>query len=492
MGVIQRQSIKSSIYNYTGVIIGFIYTGLLMPNYLTEGEIGAMRLIVTYAIVLAQLSSLGFNNVMIRFFPFFREDKNQKKKFLFLGFMVITFGSLIVSTIFLIIKPIIIKSNLEESPIFSTYFNLIWPVFIFMVFYNLLDAYARSNYYSTTGSFLKEFAQRILILSVIILVVFNLINQPKLFYLYTIALCIPTLLIVIFLLTKNELKIKPAIPNISATLKKDMTRLAGYSIVTGFATLAVLQIDSIMVNQFFNEDLTGIYTINFFIGSLVIIPYRAVQRIAPAVVARAFKDDDLDTIAKIYHKSCLTQFAAGILILLGLWLNIDNIYRILPQEYAAGIYVILLIGLANLINMLAGISSEVIANSKYYAYSAWFVGILVLLIVGFNLIFIPLWGISGAAFASLLAMLIYAMAKFILLKSKFQFQPYNFSFLIILSFGIVTYLIVFFIPKFENLYLNILWVSSITTLLYLALVYFAKVIPDFNLIIAKFLNKKNK
>lgn len=492
MGVIQRQSIKSSIYNYSGVIIGFIYTGLLMPNYLTEGEIGAMRLIVTYAIVLAQLSSLGFNNVMIRFFPFFREDKNQKKKFLFLGFLIITFGSLIISIIFLIIKPIIIRSNLEESPIFSNYFYLIWPVFIFIVFYNLLDAYARSIYYSTIGSFLKEFAQRMLILSVIILVAFNLINQSTLFHLYTAALCMPTLLIAIFLLTKQELKVKTKIPNISTTLKKDMTRLAGYSIVTGFATLAVLQIDSIMVNQFFNEDITGIYTINFFIGSLVLIPYRAVQRIAPAVVARAFKDYDLEAVAKIYHKSCITQFAAGILIVLGLWLNIDNIYRILPPEYAAGMNVILLIGLANLINMVAGISSEVIANSKYYAYSAWFAGILVLLIIAFNLIFIPLWGISGAAFASMLAMLIYAIAKFSLLNRKFNFQPYNFNFLIILLFGIVTYLVVFFLPEFENLYLNILWISLITALLYLSMVYFSKVIPEFNQIIEKFINKKNK
>lgn len=492
MGVIQRQSIKSSIYNYTGVVVGFIYTSLLMPHYLSEGEIGAMRLIVTYAIVLAQLASLGFNNVIIRFFPFFREDPTQKQKFFYLGFIAVTLGSMAVSVLFILIKPLIIQSNLEDSPIFASYFHLIWPVFLFLVFFNMLDAYARSNFYSTIGSFLKEFVQRMLILAVILLVVYQLINRTLLFNLYAVALSLPTLLLVAFLIYKNEFKLIPKLPVIDAAIRKDMTRLAGYSVITGFATLAVLQIDSIMVNQFFNEDLTGIYTINFFIGSLVIMPFRALQRIAPSVVAQSFKENDLPNIAKIYHKSCLTMFAVGQLILLGLWLNIDNIFRILPPEYEAGKYVILLIGMANLVNMVAGISSDILATSRYYAYSAWFVGVLVVITIVSNLIFIPMWGISGAAFASLLSMLIYAITKFIFLKWKFGFQPYNRSFIYILLFGLATYLLVIFVPQFENLYLNILWISGLTTLLYVLMIYFSGIIPEANEIVFKFLNKKNK
>jgi O-antigen/teichoic acid export membrane protein len=492
MGVIQRQSIKSSIYNYTGVVVGFIYTSLLMPHYLSEGEIGAMRLIVTYAIVLAQLASLGFNNVIIRFFPFFREDPGQKQKFFYLAFVVVTLGAMAVSVLFLLIKPLIIQSNLKDSPIFATYFHLIWPVFLFIVFFNMLDAYARSNYFSTIGSFLKEFVQRMLILAVILLIVYQLISRPVLFSLYAVALSFPTLLLVVFLIYKNEFRLIFKLPPIEPAMRKDMTRLAGYSIVTGFATLAVLQIDSIMVNQFFNEDLTGIYTINFFIGSLVIMPYRALQRIASSVVAQSFKENDLPNISKIYHKSCLTMFAIGQLILLGLWLNIENIFRILPSEYEAGKYVILLIGLANLVNMIAGISSDILATSRYYAYSAWFVGSLVVLTIVFNLIFLPLWGISGAAFASLLSMLIFAITKFIFLQRKFGFQPYNFTFLLILMMGIVTYLIVYFLPVFENLYLNVLWVSGITTLIYLAMIYFSGIIPEVNAMADRFFRGKQK
>lgn len=492
MGVIQRQSIKSTIYNYIGVLVGFLYTGLLMPHYLSEGEIGALSLIVTYSIILAQLASLGFNNVTIRFFPFFKDDAAQKRKFLFLGFAVVAFGCSLVSLLFLLIKPLIIQSNLEDSPIFTTYLFLIWPVFLFLVIFNLLDAYARSIYYSTIGAFLREFVQRMLILGVIILAVYQLINQSLLFTLYAVALASPTVLLIVFLLYKNEFKLQPEMPKIEPAMRRDMARLAGFSIITGFATLAVLQIDSIMVNQFLNEEATGVYRIVFFFGTLVIMPSRAVQRIAPSVVARSFKENDLPNIAKIYHKSCLTMFAIGQLILLGLWLNIDNIFRILPEEYEIGKYVILLIGSANLVNMVAGISSEILANSRYYAYSAWFVGVLVVITVISNFIFIPLWGISGAAFASLVSMLVFAITKYAFLNRKFGFQPYNANFLLLLLMGILTYFIVVILPVFDNLYLNVLWVSGITALIYLAMIYFSGIIPEANQIIDRFFGKKMK
>ena len=82
-----------------------------------------------------------------------------------------------------------------------------------------------------------------------------------------------------------------------------------------------------MINHIVGTSLTGIYAITSYFGALVSIPSRGFVRIGASVIANAFKENDLDTIGDIYHRSCLTQFVIGVLILLGLWLNIDNVFQ---------------------------------------------------------------------------------------------------------------------------------------------------------------------
>ena len=83
MGIIIKQTIKSSIYAYTGIALGFITTALLMPKVLTEAEVGLVRLLVSIMVLLAQVSNLGFNAAGGRLFPYFRNPERQHNGYLF-------------------------------------------------------------------------------------------------------------------------------------------------------------------------------------------------------------------------------------------------------------------------------------------------------------------------------------------------------------------------------------------------------------------------
>ncbi len=59
MGVIIRQSAKSTIVNYFGIIIGFISTMFVMTEFLTPEELGLTRVMLDIAVLLSGFFMLG-------------------------------------------------------------------------------------------------------------------------------------------------------------------------------------------------------------------------------------------------------------------------------------------------------------------------------------------------------------------------------------------------------------------------------------------------
>ena len=77
MGVIARQSIKGALANYIGVAIGFFVSFFVLTRYLTQEEIGLTRVMVDAAMLFSSLAQLGTNSSIIRFFPYFKDGRNN-------------------------------------------------------------------------------------------------------------------------------------------------------------------------------------------------------------------------------------------------------------------------------------------------------------------------------------------------------------------------------------------------------------------------------
>lgn len=485
MGIIKRQSILSTTYTYMGVVLGFITTALLFAKFLTPSENGLLKLLVSYSTIFAQFASLGINNVVVKFFPFFKSEDNKHSGLLSLILSVLLIGFIVFIIIFFFLSPILIKSNQANSPLFAEYIYYIIPLTFFTLLFNGLDVFFRGLYRSTIGAFLREFAQRIFIFITILLFIFNAINFKWFVVLYCISISMPAAILLVALIKDGLLHIKPEFRNITGTLGKQILHVAIFGLITGFGNIAILNIDSIMVNEYTNTALTGIYAITSYFGILVSIPSRAFLRIGSTVIAQAHKENDLKTIDEVYKKSCLNQFIIGLLLFLGLIVNLENIFQILPPDYAAGKYVIIFIGLSHLSVMATGANTIIIGSSKFYKANAYAVMALLALTVITNIIFIPRYGISGAAFASVLSMCLFNVIEYIVIYIKFSLQPYNYKFILVSIFGVATYGIMYYVPSLANLYLNIAWLSTLTTILFMGPVLLLKISPDINALFAK-------
>ncbi len=478
MGIIEKQAVKGTIYTYMGVILGFVTTGILFPRILSPEENGLIKLLVSYSAIFAQLATLGFGRVTTMLFTYFRDKEKKHHGFLFIAISVASIGLVICVIILLLLKQVIIGE--EKAELFTEYFYYIIPLIIVVLFFTVFDSYYKVLYNTVIGTFLKEFFQRFVILVSIILFYFNLLGFQSFIILYVIAFSLPTIILIISLVIEKQFNLKPEPGFLNRSLSRKMASVSFFGILTSFSGKLVLNIDSIMINAMIGISQTGIYAITYFFGSIILIPSRSLIKISSVIIADAWKKNDLDMINKIYYKSCINQFIFAILLFIGIWANIHSIFIILPPEYLPGKYVIFFIGLSCLFQMLGGMNSIIISISRYYKVQTYFMIILVVLIIITNLIFIPLYGIVGAAIASALSNLIFNLLKFFFLWIKFKFQPYDYKYILILIFAVISYYIGYLIPQLDYFITDIIIRSLVIAFVFGSLVLLFKISDEFN------------
>jgi len=481
LGIVQKQTITGTIYTYIGVVLGFITTAILFPRILKTDQIGLLNFMVSYALIIAQLASLGFINATTRMFTYFRDKKERHHGFLFLALLVTTAGFILAMIVFFFIRPVLVEKNLEKSPLVSEYVNYLIPLVAFILYFNILDNYYKVLFNAVIGTFLKELFQRLLILIGIVLFYFSFINFNQFFIVYIICFGLPTLIIILWLIKEGQFNLKPELKFLTKDLSGTMAMMSLFGIVSASSGVISLNIDRLLINKIMDLSSVGVYSTVFYFATLVILPSRPLLKISSTVIADAWRDNDKNTLNNIYYKSCLNQLIIGLLILTGLWVNVNNIFdHILPVTFEPGRYVILLIGISFLFDMAIGVNTSMIGNSRYYKVGTLYMILWVLLIILTNLLLIPRFGIIGAALASVISKLIVDSLAVIFVYIKFRMFPYNYKFLIVLAIGGVAYALGYILPVMPHFILDILIRSAIVAGIYIVLILAFRLSDEMN------------
>jgi O-antigen/teichoic acid export membrane protein len=480
LGIIKRQAYSGTILTYLGVVIGFVTTALIFPRILTTSEIGLLGIFLSYSVIFSQLATLGTGRVTIAVFPFFRDRKNSHHGFFPLIIVISITGLIISLALLYFMKTWLISNSNDKSPLFSQYFNYLFPLVIFTFVFQVMDSFNTTLFNAIRGIFLKEFLQRLIILIAIILYAIELADFNQFVALFVLATVISALILVFYVIRNDEFCIKPAFSPLIREKSRLMVNLGLNGILIGFSGLVILNIDRIMVERFLGLGSTGVYTTLAYFATLVAIPSRALLKIADPVIAQSWKENNIQGLQDNYYRSSLNQFLIGSLLMIGIWGNIDNIIGMLPVAFAQGKYVVLFIGLAFLTDMMTGTATYILANSKYFRYQSYYIIILVILIIATNYMLIPVWGLTGAAIATLISKIISNLIRHQILFRKFGLQPYNYKFLLIILITAISYLAQYFIPRFGNIYLDVALRSVIMSLVFIPLALSLKISPEVN------------
>ncbi len=488
MGIIEKQATKNAIYSYLGAGLGFL-TVMWSSHLLNPDENGLTRILLSISILFSLFFGLGFNSITIRFFPYFRNKEKGHHGYLFYGITTTIIGFLICFLFFIIFKEQIIENNKEKSKLFVDYLFYLMPLTLFTLFFNLFDYYLRACYSSVIGSSSKDFVQRILIIAALFLYAIKVIDFSIFVCLYIVSTCVPTLILLYYIIKLDEWHIRPVKGFIDKKLRNEMIKLSLFSILSGSTGVLISNVDIIMVNQKLGLAQTGVYGIAFYFGTIITIPSRSLLRIAMSVVSEAFKKNDLAEINSLYKKSCNNQLAIGLLLFIGIWINIDNIMALLPPEYAEGKNVILFISAGYLIDMGTGINYIIMLTSKHYRFDGYFMFIILLMTILTNYLLIPVYGITGSAIATAITIASYNIMRWLFLYFKYKMQPYDFNIVKIVVIAVIAFISGYFIPRVPYLIADIAIRSTIAGGLFVLLILKTEATPEINTKIRKNLKR---
>ncbi|MEE4214857.1 MAG: polysaccharide biosynthesis C-terminal domain-containing protein [Bacteroidales bacterium] len=493
MGLIQQQTIKGSVYSFIGVILGFVNLVILSPIIFTTDQIGLTQVMIAIATILAQVGSLGFNNVTNRLFPYFRAAGKGHNGYLSLAFLVTAAGFILCMIGLIIYMPSFIEGNREKSELLSEYAWYIPVLLAFLMLFTLLDNYAKVLFKAVLGTFLHDFVLRLIILFILLAFYFKMIDFSTYVLLFVLAQAVPSLIIIVYLLGRGEFRFRGFRDFITPDFARQIISLSVFGIIAGLSTIALTTIDKYLVNSFNGLGDAGIYSIAVYFATLIIIPSRSLGKIAVPVVSEAWKSNDMKVIQDVYYKSSINQMLVGLLIFVGISANLDNIFRILPPEYAKGGMVIIFFGLANIVSASAGACKIILSTSSYYRYQTYLMVIFIVLVVASNLLLIPAMGITGAAVASLISMFIYTALTVLALRKFYGLWPFTRLHILVLVFSAVIYLAVGFLPEMQ-LIPDILLRSLLIVVAFTIVMKVFRISDDASLLfdtIIKYLRRKN-
>ncbi len=395
--------------------------------------------------------------------------------------LAITAAGFVLSMLgFFLLRDYIIEQSKESSALFVQYFNYLLPLILFTLLFMILDSYYKTLHNAVKGIMLKEFIQRLLFLAFIVFFYLGYLNFSQYVLFYVVSICIPTVVLVISLIKDGEFILKPDFKFLNKDLNRLILRVGFYGILIGFSGMVITNLDRIMVERFVGLGATGVYTTTAYFATLIIMPSRALLKISDPIISQSWKNNDLKHLLFIYERTSLTQLVIGSLLFIGIWANEGNVFRILPASYMEGRWVIFFLGLAFMFDMISGAAAMILANSKFFKYQAYFMLLLIVLVVISNIIFIPMYGITGAAFATCLSKLITDLGLFLFLRIKYKLQPYSLRHLWIILIAAVAYIAGYIIPEIHNLYLDIFIRSSVITIIFVVLMLRTRMLLELN------------
>ncbi|MCM5663526.1 oligosaccharide flippase family protein [Galbibacter mesophilus] len=486
MGIVINQTFKNTITTYLGFGIGAISTLFLYTNFLTDDYYGLVAYLLSAANILMPILCFGVQNSIVKFYSSYtnHDEQNAFTGFIFLLPLVIIVPAGLLGAMF---YESIVDYLTTKNEILAPY---VWTIFVLgfsMAYFEVFYAWAKVHMKSVYGNFLKEVFHRVVVAVLLVMVYLKVLSVPAFIYSLMGVYLLRMLLMLVsaFIIEKPVLKFR---------LPENYVSVLKYSfliILTGSIAAVLLDIDKVMLGQFKEIENIAYYTVAVFIAIVIAVPARSMHQITYPITSELLNAKKYKELDELYKKSSINLFIVGGFIFLLIVLNINEMYFLLPEKYRGGVVVVFLISLAKLLDNLIGNNNAIIFNSDYYRMVLFFGVLLVVLTVILNIIFIPIWGINGAAVATFLAFTLYNGIKLYFVWIKLHLQPFTkntfrTALLISISFFIFYFWDFSFLPI-----LNIILKSTLIFLFFWGVTYKLRLSEDINLLVAKYFSKKN-
>ncbi len=415
MGVIAKQSIRGTIVTYLGIAVGIVTTFFVLTRFLTTEEIGLARVLIDAAVLFVGLAQLGTSSSVIRFYPYFLSHKGndflhedeEDHGFFFWALVVPFIGFVIFALIYWACRVPLGAWFGDKSPLFVEYYYFVLPLAFFMLYQTICETTCNVLMHIVVPRAVRELFVRVGLLVIYLLYAFDILSLDGLVIGICVNYALAALINLCYFFSLQKINLRPDWNFLreNTPLVRRYLVYTGFLIVSAATTVLAPTLSSFFVTAKMGLDSTGIFAIATYMAVMVSVPYRSVTAIASPQLARAIKEKNREEGSKLIQQVTRNLLLIGGFILLIIWINIDLIFHILPngEIYAPAKYVVLILGVSQLVLATFSICLTTLNYSRFYALSLLLSLILTVSALVLNNYLVPLWGMDGAAISNVVS-----------------------------------------------------------------------------------------
>lgn len=444
-----------------GVFILFIFN-FIVVRYIGVASYGKFTYIFSYISFLPVLITLGLDQALVFYIPKLINNNSDKELNSMITFAIcipLIFSMMSISILMIYSK--VISKFLLKNIEYDIYIKLLIPIVILIVLSNIINGVFRGlgniKYNVVSDNFISPILKVVIILALVLM----RYKSNSIIIAYYIATFFSTLYLGIKLL---RIKI---IGKINIKYSENYKKLLKFSfplLITGMLGYIVQRTDVIMIGYFLRSDKVGIYNIASQIGSISSFILIAFSSIFASTISSLYHSGSMEKLSQIYK--IITKWIVTInLIAFAIILIFSkDIMHLFGKDFIYGSTALILISIGQVVNAatgLVGLMNTMTGHPQYEIYIAIVVMVISLLT---NYFLIPIYGINGAAVASLLSVAVSNILRLVFLYRDSKLHPYNLEYIKTIASFFISLIIVYLLK-------NILIVNWLIRLFILSFVY---------------------
>lgn len=436
MGIVARQASRASIAVGIGIVLGAVNTIFVLPSAFEgqEAQWGLLRILTAWGTILGNLSSFGMPSAILRFLPKFSTEEREG-----LLSMMLIIPLLLISLIGGILSGwgdvLLLRLDADKTGLLSTHIGVFFTITALIT--GLKFCRAMLNY--LLKSSVVATVEEVWLKGSYLLLALALLNgwlDFELFVPLYVGTYLTGFLILAGQIHLNHLRIRWRPMWAQA---RSIFDYGTFSLLSMSAMVISTNLDFVMVGYFLGLSAVPLYTMGFFMGSVVAMPVRSTSMIFNGLTADKISKSNPSSLGPLLKQSARTQLLMSVAVMAGIWAGFQPFERILPPAYQDLEFVFIAIGLQRIILSSTGVLSNILGLSQHYRLMLPVnLGLLIITVLS-NYLFMKVfgWGLVGAALATMGTALWNNSWRAIIAWRKFKIHPFSKAWISIGAIGLL-------------------------------------------------------
>ena len=395
----------------------------------------AAQLIVTFAV-------LGLDKGFVRYLPMLEARKSDESSQLIMQGVVFSFLVSIALTCLLFLFSPILAARFYGSPEMAhvlRQFALYLPIITLIRISNgITNGLKRAD----VSTIIHNILSPILFLGLVVSIIYFDQGLSGAIFARQLSHFIVMIVSVVFIIRYFEFK---SIKIFDLVQFKQLFAFSAPLLMIGIIYLLLGQMDVLMLGYFVKEQDVGTYSVAVRISGLIIIGLEIGLPIVGPYFSHFSESRDIKLISDIFKNSTKFISYLGLSIFLIIFVLRIELLSIFGTSFISGSSVLLILSCGHLSNAFTGPTGQLLVMTGKQKWEMTNSICVVIINFFLNIILIPKFGLTGAALATAISIIVINFAKLVEVMQIYRIHPYSLGYLsgiiAIFSAAAVTYFI---------------------------------------------------